>query len=69
MTLYVLIKYLHVLGAIVILGTGTGIAFERMRSGRQCHFKDVPHTIRQQLREFAVRATKYYQTVNCVVCA
>ncbi|MGR4926653.1 DUF2269 family protein [Bradyrhizobium sp. CAR08] len=26
MTLYFLIKYLHVLGAIVILGTGTGIA-------------------------------------------
>jgi len=27
MTLYFLVKYLHVLGAIVILGTGTGIAF------------------------------------------
>ena len=27
MTLYFIIKYLHVLGAIVILGTGTGIAF------------------------------------------
>ena len=27
MTFYVLIKYLHVLGAIVILGTGSGIAF------------------------------------------
>jgi uncharacterized membrane protein len=27
MTLYVLIKYLHVLGGIVILGTGSGIAF------------------------------------------
>ncbi len=27
MTLYSLVKYLHVLGAIVILGTGTGIAF------------------------------------------
>lgn len=26
MTLYFLVKYLHVLGAIVILGTGTGIA-------------------------------------------
>ena len=24
---YVLVKYLHVLGAIVILGTGSGIAF------------------------------------------
>jgi len=27
MALYFLVKYLHVLGAIVILGTGTGIAF------------------------------------------
>ena len=27
MTLYFVAKYLHVLGAIVILGTGTGIAF------------------------------------------
>ena len=27
MTIYFLVKYLHVLGAIVILGTGTGIAF------------------------------------------
>lgn len=27
MTLYFLVKFLHVLGAIVILGTGTGIAF------------------------------------------
>jgi uncharacterized membrane protein len=27
MTLYFLVKYLHVLGAVVILGTGTGIAF------------------------------------------
>ncbi len=27
MTLYVLVKYLHVLGAIVLLGTGAGIAF------------------------------------------
>ena len=27
MTLYFLVKYLHVLGSIVILGTGTGIAF------------------------------------------
>nr|WP_041757258.1 DUF2269 domain-containing protein [Bradyrhizobium sp. ORS 278] len=27
MTVYFLVKYLHVLGAIVILGTGTGIAF------------------------------------------
>jgi len=27
MTLYLAVKYLHVLGAIVILGTGSGIAF------------------------------------------
>ena len=27
MTVYFIVKYLHVLGAIVILGTGTGIAF------------------------------------------
>lgn len=27
MTLYLLVKFFHVLGAIVILGTGTGIAF------------------------------------------
>jgi uncharacterized membrane protein len=27
MTLYFLVKYLHVLGAIVVLGAGTGIAF------------------------------------------
>ncbi len=27
MTLYFIVKYLHVLGAIVILGTGAGIAF------------------------------------------
>jgi uncharacterized membrane protein len=27
MTLYFLVKYLHVLGAVVILGTGSGIAF------------------------------------------
>jgi uncharacterized membrane protein len=27
MTLYFLVKYLHVTGAIVILGTGAGIAF------------------------------------------
>lgn len=27
MTIYLIVKYLHVLGAIVILGTGTGIAF------------------------------------------
>jgi uncharacterized membrane protein len=34
MTLYVLVKYLHLLGAIVILGTGTGIAFFMLMAHR-----------------------------------
>jgi uncharacterized membrane protein len=34
MTLYSLVKYLHVLGAIVILGTGTGIAFFMLMAHR-----------------------------------
>jgi len=34
MTLYLLLKYLHVLGAIVILGTGTGIAFFMLMAHR-----------------------------------
>ena len=34
MTLYFLAKYLHVLGAIVILGTGTGIAFFMLMAHR-----------------------------------
>ena len=34
MTLYFLIKYLHELGAIVILGTGTGIAFFMLMAHR-----------------------------------
>jgi uncharacterized membrane protein len=34
MTLYFLVKYLHVLGAIVILGTGTGIAFFKLMAHR-----------------------------------
>ena len=34
MTLYFVIKYLHVLGAIVILGTGTGIAFFMLMAHR-----------------------------------
>ena len=34
MTLYFLIKYLHVLGAIVILGTGGGIAFFMLMAHR-----------------------------------
>lgn len=34
MTLYFIIKYLHVFGAIVILGTGTGIAFFMLMAHR-----------------------------------
>ena len=34
MTLYFLVKYLHALGAIVILGTGTGIAFFMLMAHR-----------------------------------
>ena len=34
MTLYFLIKYLHALGAVVILGTGTGIAFFMLMAHR-----------------------------------
>ena len=34
MTLYFLMKYLHVLGAITILGTGTGIAFFMLTAHR-----------------------------------
>ena len=34
MTWYFIVKYLHVLGAIVILGTGTGIAFFMLMAHR-----------------------------------
>jgi uncharacterized membrane protein len=34
MTLYFIVKYLHLLGAIVILGTGTGIAFFMLMARR-----------------------------------
>ena len=34
MTLYFVIKYLHVLGAVVILGTGSGIAFFMLMAHR-----------------------------------
>jgi uncharacterized membrane protein len=34
MTPYFLVKYLHVLGAVVILGTGTGIAFFMLMAHR-----------------------------------
>src|SRR2546423_11412208 len=34
MTLYFALKYLHVLGAVVILGTGSGIAFFMLMAHR-----------------------------------
>jgi uncharacterized membrane protein len=34
MTLYFIVKYLHVLGAIVILGAGGGIAFFMLMAHR-----------------------------------
>src|ERR1700684_2673611 len=34
MTLYFIVKYLHVIGAIVILGTGAGIAFFMLMAHR-----------------------------------
>ena len=34
MKLYFLVKFLHMLGAIVILGTGTGIAFYMLMAHR-----------------------------------
>ena len=47
---------------------GTGIAFDRMRTGQQCHVDDVPHSIQYQLTDFTTRATKYFQTLSAVVC-
>lgn len=44
MTLYFLIKYLHVLGAIVILGTGTGIAFFMWMAHRSGDVAYIAHT-------------------------
>ena len=40
MTTYLLLKWLHILGAVVLLGTGTGIAFFMLaahRSGNAAH--------------------------------
>jgi uncharacterized membrane protein len=48
MNLYFLVKYLHVLGAIVILGTGTGIAFFMLmahRSGEACFIARTAMTV------------------------
>jgi uncharacterized membrane protein len=44
MTLYLSIKYLHVLGAIVILGTGTGIAFFMLMAHRSRDTALIAHT-------------------------
>jgi uncharacterized membrane protein len=44
MTVYFLVKYLHVLGAIVILGTGTGIAFFMLMAHRSRDAAWIAHT-------------------------
>lgn len=44
MTLYFLVKYLHVLGAIVILGTGTGIAFFMLMAHRTANAEFIART-------------------------
>ena len=44
MTLYLLVKYLHVIGAIVILGTGTGIAFFMLMAHRSRDAALIAHT-------------------------
>jgi uncharacterized membrane protein len=44
MTLYLLVKYLHVLGAIVILGTGSGIAFFMLMAHRSRDTALIAHT-------------------------
>jgi uncharacterized membrane protein len=45
---YLILKYLHVLGAVVILGTGTGIAFFMLmahRSGDAAHVARTAETV------------------------
>jgi uncharacterized membrane protein len=44
MTLYFLVKYLHMLGAILILGTGTGIAFFMLMAHRTCDVAFIART-------------------------
>jgi uncharacterized membrane protein len=44
MTLYFTLKYLHVLGAIVILGTGSGIAFFMLMAHRSRDTAFIAHT-------------------------
>ncbi|MBR0715374.1 DUF2269 domain-containing protein [Bradyrhizobium liaoningense] len=44
MMLYFLVKYLHVLGAIVILGTGSGIAFFMLMAHRSRNVEFIART-------------------------
>ena len=44
MTLFFLIEYLHVLGAIVILGTGAGIAFFMLMAHRSGNAEFIART-------------------------
>lgn len=44
MTFYFMVKYLHVLGAIAILGTGTGIAFFMLMAHRSADAAFIAHT-------------------------
>ena len=44
MTSYFLVKYLHVLGAVVILGTGAGIAFFMLMAHRSRDVAFIAHT-------------------------
>ena len=44
MTVYFLVKFLHVLGATVILGTGTGIAFFMLMAHRSRDLAFIAHT-------------------------
>src|ERR1700731_2832802 len=45
MTLYFVVKYLHVLGAIIILGTGTGIAFFMLMAHRSGDIAFIARTV------------------------
>ena len=56
MTLYFLVKYLHVLGAIVILGTGTGIAFFMLMAHRSRDAAFIARTADRRDRRHAVHA-------------
>ena len=57
-TLYLTVKYLHVLGAIVILGTGSGIAFFMLMANRSHDAAFVARTARiVVLADFLFTAT------------